>query len=357
MASVAYSTSGKFEWKDRQRFERFSRSEYYEAEMDCANGQETLNLQVEKGLKAPFLVAATSSTSPYSYQRKQAHIERDHADICILHYVVSGSMRTLHYGIRSVVSAGQFIIFRSNSPYTLDYEPGASGARAMIYASLPPDFVLRHFAGKSIFGRTIAPSAEYPSIGGELFSLIFENSEHMAPEVANSLLSALIKDVARIPISPDLVEPRVTTLQDYRLEKIRSYLALHFTNPDLTAAMVAGACQISPRYLSYLLAGTGTSFSKIVWQLRMEKARRWLESSWLQDVAINSFAFQVGFKSPSHFIHAFKKSFGLTPGAYRKRHIASGVNDHNEMPDDMLDLEMALSAMKDGQTAGAKKGS
>lgn len=354
MPSLAYATSGKFQWQDRLRFARFSRSEYYEAEMDCANGQQTLDVKVEKGLAAPYLVGATSSTTPYIYQRKQSHIKRDHADICILHYLISGSMRTSHYGIRAEVSAGQFIIFRSNSPYVLEYEPGAPGERAMFYASLPPDFVLRHFAGRSIFGRAIVPPADHRSIGGELFSLIFENGAHLAPDVANSLLSALIKDVARIPVSSDTAEPQVTTLQDYRLEKIRSYLALHFTNPDLTTAMVAEACQISPRYLSYLLASAGTSFSRIVWQLRMEKARRWLESSWLQDVTIGSFAFQAGFKSPSHFIHAFRKNFGCTPGEYRRRHIASGAAGRNEAPDDTMDLEMALSAMKRGQSPEAE---
>lgn len=348
MVALGYSTNGKFEWKDRQRFAQFSRSEYYEAEMDSLNEQGTVDLKVEKGLNAPFLVAATSSMTPYRYRRKQEHIERDHADICVLHYIVSGSMRTLHYGIRSLVSAGQFIIFRSNSPYELEYEPEKSGGLSMFYASLPPDFVLRHFSGRPIFGRTISPSEDRPSIGGALFSLIFENSDHMAPEVAHVLLSALIKDVALIPLSPDIVGPRVATLQDYRLEKIRSYLTLHFTNPDLTAVMVAEACQISPRYLSYLLAGIGTSFSKIVGQLRMEKARLWLESPWLSGVAINSFAFQVGFKSPSHFIHAFRKCFGVTPGAYRKRHIADRADEGNAVPDDALDLEVALGAIKRG---------
>lgn len=342
MESLAYSTSGKFEWIDRQRFARFSRSEYYEAELDCATGQDALDIRVEKGLDAPFFIAATSSKTAFCYQRKLVHIKRDHADICILHYVNSGSLRSLHYGIRSVVLPGQFIIFRSNAPYSLEYEPDESGERAMFYASLPPDFVLRHFSGKPIFGHTLAPPSGRSSIGGELFSLLFERSSDMAPEVANALLSALIKDVARLPLSPDLVEPRETTLREHRLEKIRSYLSLHFTNPDLSAGMLADACKISPRYLSYLLAGADTSFSKLVGQMRMEKARHWLESPWLQDVAINSFAFQVGFKSPSHFIHAFKKCFGLTPGAYRKQHAAIGTDGQDAMvKKDQIDLPAA----------------
>lgn len=345
MANLVFATSGKFQWKDRLRFARFSRSEYYEAEIDYANDQKTLELKIEKGLNAPFLVAATSTTTPYTYQRKQAHINRDSADICILHYIISGSMRTVHYGIRSVVSAGQFVIFRSNSPYTLEYEPGESGERAMFYASLPPDFVLKHFAGRPIFGRTIAPPSDRPGIGGALFSLIFDNSAHIVPEVASSLLTALVKDLAQVQIASDNIQPHVTTMQDFRLEKIRAYLALHFTNPDLTASMVAEACQISPRYLSYLLAGAKTSYSKMVCHLRMEQARLWLESPLLQHVPINGFAFQTGFKSPSHFIHAFKKAFGLTPGTYRKRCIASGKTIEHGMPDDTLGLEMALSAI------------
>lgn len=347
MPSLAFATTGKYQWQDRLRFARFSRSEYYEAELDCGVGRDTLDLRIESGLAGPYFVGGTTAGTPYLYRRNQAHIERDHADICILHYLVNGTMRTLHNGVRARIEPGQYVILRSNSPYVLEYEPGSPAERAMYYASLPPDLVLRHFSGRSIFGHVLAPTDDHRGMADRLFSFIFDNGERIAPEVGGSLLSALLKDVARIPLPAEIAQPRSTSVPQFHLDRIRSYLALHFTNPDLTATMAAQACNISPRYLSHVLARTGTSFSTIIWQMRMGKARQWLESAWLEDVSVASFAFQAGYKSSSHFIHAFKKHSGCTPGEYRRRHRASHCG--NEMQDDTLDFDMALSDKCFGQ--------
>jgi len=85
----------------------------------------------------------------------------------------------------------------------------------------------------------------------------------------------------------------------------------------LSTIMVANACGISPRYLSYLLKQNGTTFSALVWDQRMDVASRWLSSSKARDISMAEIAFRVGFKSPAHFSRMFKRVFNKGPREYR----------------------------------------
>ena len=81
--------------------------------------------------------------------------------------------------------------------------------------------------------------------------------------------------------------------------------------------MVAKGCGISPRYLSFLLRLKGTSFSELVWDQRLDKAREWLAASDPRDISISEIAYGVGFKSPAHFSRMFKRVFGVNPREFR----------------------------------------
>ena len=94
-------------------------------------------------------------------------------------------------------------------------------------------------------------------------------------------------------------------------------IEVHLSDPQLSTAMVAKGCGISPRYLSFLLRLRETSFSELVWEQRLAKARAWLSSSDPRDIAISEIAYGVGFKSPAHFSRMFKRVFGLNPREYR----------------------------------------
>ncbi|MFD2136341.1 helix-turn-helix domain-containing protein [Novosphingobium resinovorum] len=95
------------------------------------------------------------------------------------------------------------------------------------------------------------------------------------------------------------------------------FIEVHLADPLLSTAMVAKGCGISPRYLSFLLRMRDTSFSELVWEQRLAKARDWLAASDPREVSIGEIAYGVGFKSPAHFSRMFKRVFGANPREYR----------------------------------------
>ncbi len=84
--------------------------------------------------------------------------------------------------------------------------------------------------------------------------------------------------------------------------------------------MVACAFKLSGRTLRRQLAEAGTSYQKLVDGTRSEYSIHCLNNT---DMSTDDIADSLGFSDVANFRHAFKKWMGMTPAAYRARHMAS----------------------------------
>ena len=82
--------------------------------------------------------------------------------------------------------------------------------------------------------------------------------------------------------------------------------------PDIhLAAEIAG---MSIRTLQRSLEEEGTTYSRLIEQIRFEQAIRWLQDP---TVKLGDIASQLGYKNSTHFTRAFKRWTGLNPRQYR----------------------------------------
>lgn len=102
-------------------------------------------------------------------------------------------------------------------------------------------------------------------------------------------------------------------------ERIKKYLEVNYTNPNLSIEDVAKELAYSISYISAILKKNGTSFTKMTTDLRMRKAVELLGNS---ENRIISIAKAVGYSDPYYFSHCFKKYSGLSPDDYRKNKAA-----------------------------------
>lgn len=94
-----------------------------------------------------------------------------------------------------------------------------------------------------------------------------------------------------------------------------SWLAKNFREPHAVAAVVKH-CRIPERSLKRrFTTATGSTLISYVQNLRIEEAKRLLEGD---DTAADDIAALVGYENPAFFRRLFKRSTGLTPGAYRR---------------------------------------
>ena len=81
--------------------------------------------------------------------------------------------------------------------------------------------------------------------------------------------------------------------------------------------------RLSPGYFSVLFQKeTGMAFSAYVLQRRIETARNMLRYS---DYSAAEISDILAFSSQSYFIRCFRKATGMTPAAYRRRHVTRGM--------------------------------
>ncbi|WNS41257.1 PocR ligand-binding domain-containing protein [Paenibacillus sp. MMS20-IR301] len=104
------------------------------------------------------------------------------------------------------------------------------------------------------------------------------------------------------------------TGRSIRLKPALEHIHAHFRQ-RLTVAELAKLCWISTDHFSRLFRQeTGQSFSCYINSLRLEEAKRCLLEG---GESIVNIAHSLGYEDCGYFIRTFKKSAGLTPGAYR----------------------------------------
>jgi AraC-like DNA-binding protein len=90
-----------------------------------------------------------------------------------------------------------------------------------------------------------------------------------------------------------------------------------YLNPDFSLEDAAKELKVTKHLLSqYVNEILGKSFSKLIKEYRIEKAKKLLQTE--KNYTIESLGYDSGFNSKSTFFTTFKKITGLTPAEYQK---------------------------------------
>jgi transcriptional regulator GlxA family with amidase domain len=100
-------------------------------------------------------------------------------------------------------------------------------------------------------------------------------------------------------------------MADSLVERVRLYVQLNYTRPDLDAALLAYEHHISTRYLFKVWSSQPSTLIETIMSTRLEAARRILATQPLISVA--AVAHRCGFRNVSHFSRRYRAAFGQTP--------------------------------------------
>jgi AraC-like DNA-binding protein len=106
-------------------------------------------------------------------------------------------------------------------------------------------------------------------------------------------------------------------LQAARLRAIKDDVLANLHSAGLTVTAVALRNRMTPRHVQRLFDEDGVTFSQFVREQRLAQARRMLTSHRFSDHTITTIAYTVGFSDLSHFNHAFRRHYGMTPSDMR----------------------------------------
>lgn len=283
----------------------------------------TIEVKSERKAVGPISIIRQRSATNLFFRRTRQHIREDATDLSVLWFVRRGSLAFSNQCGNRVIKPGEFAITRSMSPFFIECrtsssrEGGADEAHEVLHVTVPTHILRSHVSNNLDTGLFMSASRAELAAAESILARVFEDDGGLGEEAARLMVDTALALVGLAVRGDETIAPGRQTIADRRLAEVLRFIEVHLSDPQLSTSMVARGCGISPRYLSFLLRLRGTSFSELVWEQRLDKARTWLASSDPREISISEIAYGVGFKSPAHFSRMFKRVFQVNPREFR----------------------------------------
>lgn len=129
-------------------------------------------------------------------------------------------------------------------------------------------------------------------------------SDSASRRYASTLLDLLV-------ISLELQDLKAVHQEADLYVRAMAYIQRHLGEPDLSIDMIAQAHHVSTRTVTRAFARHQKTPAAQIWRERLHASRHAIEQGQVRSVS--EAALEFGFSDFSHFSHAFRKAFGVTP--------------------------------------------
>lgn len=140
--------------------------------------------------------------------------------------------------------------------------------------------------------------------------------EDIDPQSRGAVLRATV-ELMGATFRPSLDTATSSKFRRVLLSRVQDYILANLGDPGLSAASIAAAFRFSPRYLHRLFEEYDVTVGTWIRKRRLEACRAELADTSTIASSITDIAMRFGFADASHFSHAFKNEFGLSPRSYR----------------------------------------
>jgi AraC-like DNA-binding protein len=307
----------------QQGFRGEKNQEYYLGDYAIEAGS-VIDVRAERKAVGPHAIIRLTSRTRLTFRRSWAHIRADATDVTVLWFVRRGRLSISHATGTTLAEAGDFLVTRSMTPFFIEcltdgQEGGGQAGHEVLHVTLPTHSARAFIPHDVATGFCAGAGGRGFATAQAILENLLDDEGDIAPDTAQILMESALSAVSHAIRDRNVCRRLRQTVSDRRLEEVLRFIEVQLSNPSLSTAMVASGCGISPRYLSFLLKHHGTSFSTLLWERRLAKAKDWLAASSPGDVSVGEIAYNVGFKSPAHFSRMFKRVFGLNPSECRGR--------------------------------------
>lgn len=248
--------------------------------------------------------------------RRTARLAReDEEPTVFLGLQLTGTSMVAQNGRQCVLRPGGFAVYESIAPYTLLFDEGVDQHffRFPRAALALPDRLLR-----DVSAVAFEPDNPVARLAFTYFSQLAVSDELHQGAHADAVVEPSI-EVLRAALASQhggsgLTEgPSEAALGP----RITQYMRAHLADPDLSAARIAAAHDISVRHLYAVLSRSGISLGDWIRTRRLAECRRELAAPNSRLRTVASIGRSWGFVDATHFSKVFKRAYGISPRAWR----------------------------------------
>ncbi|MFD4118658.1 helix-turn-helix domain-containing protein [Streptomyces niveus] len=283
-------------------------------EIDHGPPAEDISVRIGLGAVGPLKICSARATA-VTLSRTERLARKDDEPAVTLGIQMAGSSMVVQNGRECLLEPGHCAVFESIAPYTLLYDEGVDHRfiRFPRAALALPDRLLRDMTAVAL------------GPGNPVASLAFTYFSQLA--VTDELHRGGDADAVVEP-SVELLRAALTTqhgnsgLAKAPLEatlglRINQYIREHLADRDLSAARIAAAHGISVRHLYTVLSRSGISLGDWIRTRRLAECRRELAGPDGRLRTVAAIGRRWGFVDATHFSKVFKRTYGISPRAWR----------------------------------------
>ncbi|HTQ36440.1 MAG TPA: helix-turn-helix domain-containing protein [Steroidobacteraceae bacterium] len=228
-----------------------------------------------------------------------------------------GSGTLSQYGQVACMEAGDLALCDDATPHS-HYMAECS---ELILLRIPSGALRAHLPSPEQFcGRRLPGDSGTTSAAATLVAnLCRHTGPGLPPTVQDSLAHQLLELIAvSYTLAFDtLIAP--SSVVGGRYAKARRFIEQQLRDPELGPQKIAGALNVSSRYLRMIFAGEKDSVSAYILRRRLEEVAHQLADARWRGRSISEIAFAWGFNSAPHFSRSFRERYGMSPREYRAR--------------------------------------
>ena len=231
-----------------------------------------------------------------------------------LMWQIDGSLRVEQDQRETLVTNGQATVLDTARPYRILVSDRARFA----VLTLPYDACAgwEHISTKLCGTRLNECPTTRASFGAlmGITSLPFDPGDAENSTVVKAVQLMLSSALHRAASGQGLI-----AFEDQRLSSAQKYVGANIGDPSLDANDLASALCMSRRSLYALFKRHGTTPTKMITNMRLDRCRQLLGDGSQIRRKITDIAFDVGFGDYATFSRLFKSKFGATPSEYRQQ--------------------------------------
>lgn len=257
------------------------------------------------------LDVASIMSSAQTVSRSTAEIDRSPSQCLFFIWQVDGQGSVEHDGGATTLGCGDGVLFDPNRPYRLTFDDDFR----QICVKVPPSWLRDRCVADidKVLGHKLGVPALHPVLGAATAALMIDNDEAAAPAV-DMFLEILGRSIYWANRGNGGASSRILD----HAERLRQTIARHYADENLTPSVVAVAMGCSLRQVHKICASLGTTFGRLVLEVRLGAASRALAGGDMSVSRISDIAYECGFNDLSHFCRSFKARYGRTPRDYRR---------------------------------------
>jgi AraC family transcriptional activator of tynA and feaB len=254
---------------------------------------------------------------PFVGVRGPAVLHDDSYDLVGVQMVLRGRERAWSAGREVLLGKGDITIWDGSRAGRIEIvEPFAKRTlvlpRALMHRTCPR-------LGNVDRGFTVPESAAARLLARYLDALAEELP--LMDEPTATVAVDVVLDLLRAAVEPHMPATR-TARKEALQARARRYIRAHLRDPGLGPVSIAAALAVSVRTLHGAFADSGESVAALIRSVRLARCREDLESG--TGDSISEIAYRWGFSEPTHFSHAFRREFGMTPREARAAAVGRG---------------------------------